>query len=113
MAEPRESAQLFAQQFQKMFTEEDLINLPALPLHSRSYREITTVHFTKDKVIKALNLMKTDSSPGPDDISTVFLQRTQNTIADVLSKALNSIMESGILPKEWKSAYVMPATTDQ
>ena len=106
--DPIDTCTSFARQFSNFYTDESLQNLPKLPQNTRCLTSINTIVFTPQKVKDALNLMKTDSSPGPDGIPTLLLQRCQLSLSPALSDAMQESMNTGELPASWKMAYVMP-----
>ncbi len=64
--------------------------------------EITT------EVLKALNDMKTNKSPGPDNIYPRVLKETKSEIADALKTVFNLFLCQGSVPADWKAANVTP-----
>lgn len=69
---------------------------------------ISTIHFTESKVKEALKNMKIDSSPGPDDIPTILLQKCSDTIGSRLSAVMQECMDLGRIPEQWKMSTVTP-----
>ena len=108
VAQPDRVAQLFAEQFGSQFTHENLTNMPIMDQSTRVRNELVNVSITAEVVINTLAMMKTDSSPGPDGIPTVFLQKCKETVAPLLAEAMKQIMDTGNLPAEWRKAYVTP-----
>lgn len=104
-----EVAEKFAEHFYKMFTVENNTEvLPKLPSSTRCSSEITDILFTKEKVFEALKNIKTHSSPGPDEITTIFLQKCSETISPLLAIIMNNFLKEGELPELWKLSIVTP-----
>ena len=52
--------------------------------------------------------LKTSSSPGPDKISSKFLQTFANEVSVPLTHIFKKSMISGDVPSDWKHANVTP-----
>lgn len=106
--EIEKTAELLAEQFSKVYTIEDLSNMPQLPPQSRISNEISGIQITEEKVLVALNSLKNNSSPGPDDIPSLFLKRCSKSLAPLLVKVLQDVVVTGNIPPNWSKAYVIP-----
>lgn len=102
------AAEVFAEQFDSVFTVEDQTNIPSLPITSRCQDSITTVNFTPDDVREAILALREGSCPGPDDIPAVFLRKCFESLCEPLAAAMNESMQKGVLPEEWTQAYIIP-----
>lgn len=102
-----EIANCFADQFQRVFTQEDNI-LPTLPPNLRIVAEINNIQFTPEKVQMAISSLKAESSPGPDEIPSFFLKNCSKALCSPIATILNSIMSGATLPDIWKSSIVVP-----
>ena len=60
--------------FSSVFTKEDTTAIPALPA-SAECTPLEDIAITEETVMKALDSLKTTSSPGPDEIHSGFLRR--------------------------------------
>lgn len=87
---------------------EDLSNTPVLDHSLFSSESLETIHFTPEKVEKAILSLKPDSSPGEDEIPAIFLQKCAKTLSRPISEVLCSIHREGKLPHAWKTAIVIP-----
>lgn len=104
-----EIGERFADQFSEVFTvEDDGDELPDLPATTRCPADVSSITFTAEKVKEAICNLKTDSSPGPDEIPAVFLQRCSGTISGLLAEIMNDCLERGELPEVWKLSIVTP-----
>ncbi len=61
-----------------------------------------------EDVLNALNKMKTNKSPGPDDIYPKILKETKNEIVGTLTSLFNKSLSQGLVPADWKTANVTP-----
>ena len=59
-------------------------------------------------IVKIIKSLKDSSSPGPDGITSYFLKKVVARIAEPLCKVFNVSLSEGILPDEWKVAYIIP-----
>lgn len=104
-----EIAEKFAEQFNKVFTIENPNDiLPTLSDETRIDSSLVNVLFTPQNVLQALSNLKKDSSPGPDNIPSIFLHECKETLSLPLSEIMNECINTGHLPTEWQSAIVTP-----
>ena len=73
------------------------------PEHTLEEFEIST-----EEVLKALNELKTNKSPGPDEIYPKILKETKHEIVGALKSLFNSSIQQGFVPADWKAANVTP-----
>ncbi len=71
--------------------------------HTLKNYEITT-----EDVLSALNKMKTNKSPGPDDIYPKIVKETKNEILGELISLFNKSISQGSVLADWKRANVTP-----
>lgn len=64
--------------------------------------------FTEQELNEALKKLKIRKSPGPDKITNEMLQGLGHTAKEVLLKYINTTWMTGLLPKEWKTAKIIP-----
>ena len=76
-------------------------------LSTYSEREITSICFTSDKVLDALESLKIDSCPGPDTIQAVFFAKCKQSLCNPLAAAMNDVLNTHF-PEIWKRAVVIP-----
>ncbi len=50
--------------------------------------------------------MKSNKSPGPDNIYSIILRETKNEIAGALASLFNMSLRQGLVPADWKTANV-------
>lgn len=108
ISDPEVSAEAFATQFSSVFTQEDPEEIPLLSATLRCEVSISTINFTPEKVEEAIMSLKPESSPGPDNIPAVLLQKCVKSLSAPLAGAMNHSMNNEILPSQWTEAYVIP-----
>ncbi|KAI5641124.1 reverse transcriptase (RNA-dependent DNA polymerase) domain-containing protein [Phthorimaea operculella] len=100
----KDIAEAFADQFEGVFQMEPSGPLPILDPSLRIEPSITEL--TSTKVEQAIKELKTDSSPGPDVIPAILLQKCKLT--DALVHIMQTSYETGMLPLLWKTETVTP-----
>ena len=59
-------------------------------------------------ILDALTRVKVNKATGPDDIPAWVIRNNADVLAAPLTAIFNSSLREGILPPQWKSAYVVP-----
>jgi len=59
-----------------------------------------TITVTRDHVLKLLLKLRSDKSPGPDNIQPMFLRATAQNIAEPLSLIFQKSLEDGVVPED-------------
>lgn len=106
LSHPHDIANAFAEQFASVFQNEPLAQLPILDPRLRIEDTIPDIVFTKEQVRQAIKEMKESSSPGPDEVPVVVLQKCD--LCDSLATIMQTSFDSGILPEYWTTATVIP-----
>ncbi len=73
-----------------------------------SAQTLHNLEITMKEVLKALNDMKTNKSPGPDNIYPTVLKETKSETADAPKTVFNLYLRQGSVPADWKAANVTP-----
>ena len=63
---------------------------------------------THDCVLKAGNLLKKSSNPGPDGIPSIILRECASSLAAPLSTIFTTSINTGVFPTQWKKSFVFP-----
>ena len=66
------------------------------------------VQITDDEIIRSVNSLKNQKSPGPDGICAEMYKHTLNDTLPYLNKLFNEIFDSSIVPKEWCYSIITP-----
>src|SRR5215813_11252394 len=69
---------------------------------------LNTVDFSRDKVLKAICSLKPTKAPGPDSVYPRFLIEGAEELAEALSSIFDSSMRTGVVPRDWRHANVVP-----
>ncbi|XP_072107366.1 uncharacterized protein [Mobula birostris] len=91
--------------FASVFTEEDS-RIP--DTQGWQGREVCAVTITTEKVLRKLNRLKVDNSPGPDGMHPRVLKEVAVEIAEALAMIFQKSIDSGMVPEDWKIANVTP-----
>ena len=93
--------------FSSVFTVEDQVTVPKIEIPN-DIPEQAHLHITENQVIKVLEKLKTDKSPGPDGIHNKVLHETKNEVVVPLTKIINKSLSEGCIPDRWREAQVIP-----
>ena len=74
----------------------------------KTRHSIPNLHVTEKQVLKKLEKMKINKSPGPDNFYPRILKNIKEQIARPLTDIFNSSLQQGIVPQDWKQANVTP-----
>ena len=99
-----EAAETFNNYFCSVFTK-DKQSLPSLSIPDNLE---PSLQISRDSVISLLNKLKTDTSPGPDQIHPKILYEIRNEIVEPLTYIFNKSLSESELPSDWKNATVVP-----
>ncbi len=66
------------------------------------------VKITEREVKKRIRRLRKDAAPGPDGISPRLLQQLENSLAQQLEILFNKSIETGVVPRDWRTATVTP-----
>ena len=109
---PTDKANILNTQFQSVFTKLVPLKLRHLvefllprKLSSLSMQNITV---SVSGVSKQLLKLNPGKAAGPDNISPRNLKELHNEIAPILTDIFNTSLSKGIVPDDWKNAYVTP-----
>src|SRR6218665_1520442 len=95
---------------QCLVTLENLGNIPE-PKQTclDSGNGLAQIIFTKENVVEQLKRLKTDKSPGIDELRPKFLHEVREEIEELaLALIFNKSMQTGDVPQEWRDALIVP-----
>ena len=93
-------------QFQSVFTTEDLSNIPRLDYSV--YPSIQDLDFSTHGIQLLLERLDPTKAPGPDHIPTKVIKLCANVIAPVLQIIYSQSLKYATLPQDWLSANITP-----
>ncbi|CAB4020225.1 Hypothetical predicted protein [Paramuricea clavata] len=111
---PEAIASIFNTYFTSIFirdqpsTEKDMRTIDADRDHSTNTALLEDITLTPDHVAAVLRTLDNDKAHGPDGIPARLLTETAYLIAPSLCDLFNKSMRTGVLPRDWKLANVVP-----
>ena len=101
-----EKADVLLNFFTNVFTKEDTQNMPNFD--TKCDTKLPFIHIDEDKMFKALNNLKPNKSPGPDEIHPKVLKELSRELAHPMTLLFNKSLSDGVVPSAWKVAEVRP-----
>ena len=101
-----EKANILQKQFSCVFTKEPEDAIPTIS--TRTHSVISHLYVTEEMVRTQLFNLNVNKSCGPDKVHPRMLLELADKIAGPIALLLNMTIERGILPKDWKLAFVSP-----
>ena len=103
----KDKAQILVDQFSSVFTRED--PKANLPTKKKLYNQkINPLRVTTEGVKKLLDGININKSKGPDNIANIVLKNCAAQLAPVISYIFQLSIDTGTLPKDWRSANIAP-----
>jgi len=99
-------ANLLNKQFSSVFTTDSHSSSP--DLGPDSYPDICQIEISIDGVNKLLRELDPSKSQGPDKVPARLLKLMANEISSSLSLVFSASLHQGIVPEDWKQAFVTP-----
>ena len=103
-----ETAEVLSTQFQSVFVQENLNDVPDLPEVCSEDMALKDIVITESEVRNQLRSLDESKATGPDDIPTIVLKRCAEQLTKPLTLLFKKSLQLGKLPKEWKSAKITP-----
>ena len=101
-----QKADVLHNKFRKVFTQEDFTNMPSLD--NDSYPSMPEVTVSTQGVQKLLSKLQPNKATGPDDLPARVLKEFAVEIAPALSCIFERLLDTGILPEDWRRANISP-----
>ncbi|CAL4084962.1 unnamed protein product [Meganyctiphanes norvegica] len=73
-----------------------------------SDEDLTDITFTENYMLKAIEKLKENSGPGPDEIPAIFLTKTSEALIKSLMIILRKSIDRGEIPAIYKVAHITP-----
>jgi len=99
----KEAADTLCEYFQTVFTTEDITTCPS---EATSSHDRITVQFDEKSVLRKLQHLKVDKSPGPDGIHPALLKNCASAVTKPLTVIFQESYYSGIVSNDWKLAGI-------
>ena len=100
-------AELLSKQYETVFTEDDTSKrLPDATQHP--VERIEDLHVSVVGVQNLLNSLNPKKANGPDQLPIRILKETANETAPILHVIFMASLQQGAVPKDWRSANVVP-----
>ena len=104
VSEPKQKAEVLSSQYQSVFTQENLSQLPNLG-HS-PYPNLPKLTFGKAGIVKLLKDLNTSKACGPDNIPTRVLKECAEEIGPFLQAIFSQSYRNGSLPDDFRTAHI-------
>ena len=101
-----EKVNILQNQFSSVFTHEPEGDIPRIA--SRTDSSISGLYVTEEMVLNQLTNLNVNKSCGPDEVHPRILIEQADYIAGPIALLFNLTIKHGIIPKDWKWAYVSP-----
>ena len=97
-------AEALREQYESVFTREDLNNIPVLP--ESLYQDFPDITFFAHGIQKLLESIRSDKTCGPDQIPARILKESASQLALILASLFQHSFEDGTIPSAWKDANI-------
>ena len=98
-----EKANILGDYFSSVFTIEPEGDIPSLNIDQLA-EAIPELTITEENVLKLLNTLKIDKSPGPDELHPRLLKELAASISKPIYLIFKQSLEKGTLPQEWENS---------
>ena len=96
-------AQILSDQYQKVFTNEDLQNVPTV---TENHPNMNPIIISERGVTSLLKKLNTKKAIGPDLVSTRVLKEHAESIAPALTRIYQQSLDTGEVPEDWRKANI-------
>ncbi len=100
-----EKAEILGNYFSNVFTKEPIGELPELERKNIKHPWKET-YATKKSILKELEALRPDKSPGIDRMHPKFLKELRFQLVEPLFIIFNKSLEDKVVPKDWKEARI-------
>ena len=103
----KNKAEILNEQFQSVFTKENLNNFPNKG--KSPYSTMEDIKINSKGVHKFWKNLKPHKATGPDSIPSFILKAAADQLAPILTELYQtSLNTAGVVPQNWKDAHVVP-----
>ena len=103
----QEKAELLNSYFSSVFTHENLTKIPTLESKDDT-AQLDDMAISPSMVCSVITKLKSEKSTGPDGWPIEVIKQCSQQISIPLSIIFNKSFQSGVLPQDWKVAYITP-----
>lgn len=103
----QESANLFANQFASVYSDEVIVP-PEPNIEKTLSSSFPYIEITKNNVLSKLKKLKCSSSTGPDGVPSILLKECAVVLSAPLTMLFNRSLVEGYFPMCWRTSYVVP-----
>ena len=100
-----EKAEVLSKFFNSVFVSEPEGRIPTIA-NKTTKSPMNVLNITPEDVYKKLANLNVNKSCGPDGIHPMFLKENAMSLCEPLAKLMNSSLEKGKVPEDWKCANV-------
>lgn len=104
------AVELFSNYFNSVYNPP--ITCPTPPiltqLNPLNQLDLSTTHISSAEIFNTLSSLKTDKSPGSDDIPNLYLRKCKYALVSPLFILYNKSLSLGIFPDLWNSGKICP-----
>jgi len=106
ISDPKGKAAILNRQYQSVFTNEDISNIPAPP--EMPSPPMPEIDISRNGILKQLLELKDNKAAGPDLIPPRILKAAANPISFCLERIFQASLSTGLVPEDWKQANITP-----
>ena len=101
-------AEVLNKYFSSVFTTADISSLPVpfTKFEGNKSEHLGQLFVTSEMIANKIKKIKDNKSPGVDGIPPTLLKEIVEQISTPLGNLFNLSLEEGIVPSEWKEAYI-------
>jgi hypothetical protein len=99
---------MFSSHYKSIFVTDIGPDVTLLDVSEQPLNHLDYIHFTPEKVLKALRSCSSSIAAGSDGIPPAFLKNVADGIATPLSIIFQHSIETGSLPADWLCGNVIP-----
>ena len=104
----KEAAEALSDQYFDTFTKEDTTNLPDIEKKPLQTDPLSNFNINKERVLKVINSLKINKSPGIDKIHPRVLKEIGEIMCHPITMVYKKSVEESKLPSQWKDAEITP-----
>ena len=107
VSDARGKAEILNRQFESVFMK-DQTATQDVPSPSSLFPTAPDIHITTEGVLKLLSNLISHKAAGPDQISPRIMKEMADTLAPALTTIFQKSIQTGEVPKDWRTADVTP-----